>query len=57
MDKIIAHAGEIGIRIILDHHRSDAGAGTSGNGLWYDANHSEAQWIADWEDAGRSLCG
>jgi chitinase len=49
MDKILAYAEEIGIRIILDHHRSDAGAGTSSNGLWYDSTHSEADWIADWQ--------
>jgi aryl-phospho-beta-D-glucosidase BglC (GH1 family) len=49
MDKIVAYADAIGLRIILDHHRSDAGAGASANGLWYDAQHSEAQWIADWQ--------
>lgn len=49
MDRIIGYAGEIGLRIILDHHRSSAGAGTSGNGLWYEAGYSEAQWIADWK--------
>ncbi|SHO67271.1 chitinase [Pseudoxanthobacter soli DSM 19599] len=49
MDKIVDYAGEIGIKIILDHHRSDSGAGTSGNGLWYDSQHSEASWISDWQ--------
>lgn len=49
MDRIVAYADEIGMRIILDHHRSDSGAGTSGNGLWYDGQHSEDQWIADWQ--------
>jgi len=49
MDKIVNYADEIGLRIILDHHRSDSGAGTSGNGLWYDAQHSQAQWISDWQ--------
>lgn len=48
MDRIIDYAGEIGLRIILDHHRSSAGAGTSGSGLWYEGSHTEAQWIADW---------
>ena len=28
MDKIVDYAGQIGLRIILDHHRSDSGAGT-----------------------------
>jgi chitinase len=49
MDRIVAHAEQIGIKIILDHHRSDAGAGTSPNGLWYDATYTEAAWIADWQ--------
>ncbi|MCI0754186.1 cellulase family glycosylhydrolase [Teichococcus vastitatis] len=48
MDRIIDYAGEIGLRIILDHHRGSAGAGASDNGLWYGGGHSEAQWIADW---------
>jgi chitinase len=49
MDKIVDYAGQVGLRIILDHHRSDSGAGTSPNGLWYDAQHSDAQWVADWQ--------
>jgi aryl-phospho-beta-D-glucosidase BglC (GH1 family)/cellulase/cellobiase CelA1 len=49
MDKIIDYAGEIGLKIILDHHRSSAGDGASANGLWYDDQHSEAGWIADWQ--------
>ena len=48
MDRIVDHAQEIGLRIILDHHRPDAGAGTSANGLWYDAAHPESQWIEGW---------
>jgi len=49
MDKVVAYAGQIGLKIILDHHRSSFGAGTSENGLWFDATHTEAQWIADWQ--------
>ena len=49
MDKIVDYAGQIGLKIILDHHRSDSGAGTSANGLWYDAQHSDAQWVSDWQ--------
>lgn len=58
MDKIVAYAGQIGLRIMLDHHRSDAGAGPNGNGLWYiDANNNgninddpfgEQRFINDW---------
>ncbi|QTL02897.1 cellulase family glycosylhydrolase [Aquabacter sp. L1I39] len=49
MDKIVDYAGEIGIKIILDHHRSDSGAGTSENGLWYNSKYTEAAWISDWQ--------
>src|SRR4029079_6585205 len=49
MDKIVDYAGQLGLRIILDHHRSNAGAGTSDNGLWYDGTYTQAQWIADWK--------
>ena len=49
MDKIVAYAGEIGLKIILDHHRNDSGPGPSSNGLWYDAQHSEAEWVSDWQ--------
>ncbi|MBL9123199.1 MAG: cellulase family glycosylhydrolase [Planctomycetaceae bacterium] len=48
MDKIVAYAGQIGLRILLDHHRSSAGAGPNENGLWYLGSYSEARWIADW---------
>ncbi|PRC43566.1 chitinase, partial [Mycobacterium sp. ITM-2017-0098] len=49
MDKIVAYAGEIGMRVILDHHRSSKGAGPNGNGLWYEGSYTEAAWIADWK--------
>ncbi|MGV1006528.1 MAG: Calx-beta domain-containing protein, partial [Candidatus Nanopelagicales bacterium] len=49
MDKIIDYAGQKGMRVILDHHRSTAGAGTSENGLWYDSQHTEDQWVSDWQ--------
>ncbi|MDP1748666.1 MAG: Calx-beta domain-containing protein [Reyranella sp.] len=49
MDKIVDYAGQVGLKIILDHHRSDSGPGTSPNGLWYDAQHSDAQWVSDWQ--------
>ena len=45
MDRIVAYAGEIGLRILLDRHRPDA-AGQSE--LWYTATVDEARWIHDW---------
>ncbi|WP_445167946.1 Calx-beta domain-containing protein [Mycolicibacterium sp. Dal123E01] len=49
LDAIIAYAGQDGMRVILDHHRSTEGAGASENGLWYNSQYSEDQWVSDWQ--------
>lgn len=46
MDKIVAYAGQKGLRIILDRHRPDS-AGQSE--LWYTAAYPESRWISDWQ--------
>lgn len=48
MDKIIAYADEVGLKVILDHHRNTAGVGTTENGLWYNGTYSETDWVNDW---------
>jgi endoglucanase len=45
MDKVIAYAGQIGLRIILDRHRPDSGAQSA---LWYTSQFPESRWISDW---------
>ena len=57
MDKIVAHAGELGMKIILDCHRSTSGAGPNENGLWYDQNFSETQWINTWKSLAQRYDG
>jgi len=49
MDKVIDYAGEIGLRVLLDHHRSEAGDGANEHGLWTTGSYSEADWIGVWE--------
>jgi endoglucanase len=49
MDKIILGAGERGIKIILDNHRSTPGGGPESRGLWYTSEYPESIWIADWK--------
>jgi endoglucanase len=49
MDKIIAYAGQIGLRVILDNHRSEAGNSAEANGLWYTSSYPESVWINDWK--------
>lgn len=36
MDAIVAYAGQIGMKVILDHHRSADGSSGNSGGLWYD---------------------
>ncbi len=47
-DKIVAYAGRIGLRIIIDHHNNACGGGQQRNGLWYDATTSVARFEANW---------
>ncbi|MEV7982100.1 cellulase family glycosylhydrolase [Streptomyces sp. NPDC086519] len=44
MDKIVAYAGQDGLKVILDRHRPDAGGQSA---LWYTASVPESTWITD----------
>jgi endoglucanase len=48
MGKIIDYAGQDGLKVILDNHRSEAGNSAEQNGLWYTAQYPESSWINDW---------
>ena len=49
---IINYAGSIGLHVILDNHRSEAGNSNEANGLWYivsrSTNYPESSWTKDW---------
>ncbi len=49
LDTIVAYAGSIGLRVILDNHRSEAGESNEANGLWYTSAYPQSNWIADWQ--------
>ena len=49
LDTIIAYAGSIGLRVILDNHRSEAGETNEASGLWYTSAYPQTNWIADWQ--------
>jgi aryl-phospho-beta-D-glucosidase BglC (GH1 family) len=55
MALIINYAGSIGLHVILDNHRSEAGNSAEANGLWYvvsgKSNFPESSWINDWLSA------
>ncbi len=48
LDKIVSFAGSIGLRVILDNHRSEAGQSAEANGLWYTSAFPESAWTNDW---------
>lgn len=49
MDKVVDYAGEIGLKVILDDHRSEAGDSAEAGGLWYTSRYPESAWVHDWE--------
>jgi endoglucanase len=49
LDILIGYAGSIGLRVILDNHRSEAGSSNEASGLWYTSTYTQANWIADWQ--------
>ena len=54
LDKVVAYAGDKGMRIILDRHRPDSSAQTP---LWHTATVSEASMIADWTALAQHYAG
>jgi endoglucanase len=48
LDKIIAYCGQIGLRVMLDNHRSNAGNSAQENGLWFTNEFPESTWLANW---------
>lgn len=57
LDRIVEQAGVIGMKVILDNHRSEAGDSAQGSGLWYTADYPESSWIADWQMLTRRYAG
>ena len=48
LDKIVSYAGTVGLKVILDNHRSEAGDSAEDNGIWFTGSYPESAWIADW---------
>jgi Cellulase (glycosyl hydrolase family 5) len=54
---IINYAGSIGLHVILDNHRSEAGNSAEKNGLWYTSSYPEQSWLTDWVNMQRWVHG
>jgi endoglucanase len=48
LDAIITHCGTIGLRVILDNHRSNAGDSAQESGMWFTDQFPESVWLANW---------
>ena len=54
---IINDAGAMGLHVILDDHRSEAGESAEQSGLWYTSAYPESSWITDWVNVQRWVHG
>ncbi|RSL17135.1 endoglucanase [Edaphobacter aggregans] len=57
LDRIVEYAGTLGLKVILDNHRSEAGDSAEQSGLWYTNEYPESAWIGDWESLVRRYAG
>ena len=54
---IVAEAGQLGLKVILDDHNATAGSGPNPGGLWYDNNYSAAQFTQTWDNLAQTFAG
>ncbi len=57
LDKIVAEAGKLGIKIILDDHNSAGNGGGNANGLWYDDGYTSQDFTNDWVSLAQHYAG
>src|SRR5579872_342088 len=57
LDKIINYAGQDGLKVVIDNHRSEAGETAEQNGLWYTSAYPNSAWINDWITLARRYAG
>ncbi|HZR51618.1 MAG TPA: cellulase family glycosylhydrolase [Streptosporangiaceae bacterium] len=57
LDKIITYAGQDGLKVILDDHRSEAGESAEQNGLWYTSAYPSSAWVSDWTALAKRYAG
>ena len=57
LQKIVTAAGQAGLKVILDDHRSEAGESAEQNGLWYTSTYTSQNWVNDWAALARMFAG
>jgi endoglucanase len=57
LQQIVTYAGQEGLKVILDDHRSEAGESAEANGLWYTSTYTSQDWVNDWVTLARMFAG
>ncbi|MCW2935871.1 MAG: putative secreted cellulase [Actinomycetia bacterium] len=57
LQKIVTAAGQAGLKVILDDHRSEAGESAEQDGLWYTSTYTSQDWINDWATLAKMFAG
>lgn len=57
LDRIVAYAGALGLWVVLDNHRSEAGWSSQESGLWYTPAYPHAAFVRDWSTMARRYAG
>ena len=57
LQKIVTAAGQAGLKVILDDHRSEAGESAEQDGLWYTSTYTSQNWVNDWAALAKMFAG
>jgi endoglucanase len=57
LDRVVEYAGTLGLKVILDNHRSEAGDSAEQSGLWYTDEYPESAWLSDWKTLATRYAG
>lgn len=57
LDRIVEHAGDLGMRIVIDMHRITPGVGKQESGLWFSGSYSEDDLVRDWQTIAKHYAG
>jgi endoglucanase len=57
LQKIVTYAGQDGLKVILDDHRSEAGESAEASGLWYTSAYPTSAWVNDWSTLAKMFAG
>ena len=57
LQAIVTAAGQAGLKVIIDDHRSEAGESAEQDGLWYTSTYTSQSWVNDWVTIAKMFAG